>query len=158
MITWSILAGKNIWEEGKDSDENMQYDRRKNPPQVLLHNLCIVDFLLLMCNVTIMSWCCYWTKEILSIKILQNGLDLNIYIMWLGLRILTYSHCSTYFLFHMDYKISYEMLHIIVVAMLTRAGANGPAGQVLAWPLFTRRTPSFIVNAWGWHLQRNCSN
>ena len=24
-----------------------------------------------------------------------------------------------------------------------RAGANGPAGQVLAWPLFTRRTPSF---------------
>ena len=24
-----------------------------------------------------------------------------------------------------------------------RAGANGPAGQVLAWPLFTRCTPSF---------------
>ena len=31
----------------------------------------------------------------------------------------------------------------IINAFLSRAGANGPAGKVLAWPLFTRCTPSF---------------
>ena len=31
----------------------------------------------------------------------------------------------------------------MLVTIQDRAGANGPAGQVLAWPLFTRCTPSF---------------
>jgi len=39
-LLWShyliITAGKNIWEEGKDSDDNIQYDRRKVPQQVSL--------------------------------------------------------------------------------------------------------------------------
>ena len=29
------------------------------------------------------------------------------------------------------------------ISTISRAGANGLAGQVLAWPLLTRRTPSF---------------
>ena len=33
------------------------------------------------------------------------------------------------------YVIKYHMIQY-------RAGAKGPASQVLAWPLFTKRTPS----------------
>jgi len=29
-----ISAGKNIWEEGPDSEDNLQFDRRKFPYQV----------------------------------------------------------------------------------------------------------------------------
>ena len=36
-----------------------------------------------------------------------------------------------------------EEIQSLSVKVKCRAGANGPASQVLAWPLLTRRTPSF---------------
>lgn len=33
-------GGKNIWEEGDDSEDNIQYDRRKNPQQVRMFTSC----------------------------------------------------------------------------------------------------------------------
>ena len=32
----SYVAGRNIWEEGADSEENIQYDHRKVPHQVIM--------------------------------------------------------------------------------------------------------------------------
>ena len=56
MASWLrdllYTAGKNIWEEGKDGDDNIQYDRRKFPHQVICsvmtcHNIndYIIDYL-----------------------------------------------------------------------------------------------------------------
>jgi len=33
-MCYFIIAGKNIWEEGADCEDNLLYDRRKFPYQV----------------------------------------------------------------------------------------------------------------------------
>lgn len=52
MASWShdllYTAGKNIWEEGKDSDDNIQYDRRKVPHQVIYYDVCHYHIIIFM--------------------------------------------------------------------------------------------------------------
>ena len=47
-------------------------------------------------------------------------------------------------------------IYIVMWSLVTRAGANGPSGQILP-DHFILGTHPLLVNAWDWYLQQNCS-